>query len=354
MNAKLEMRTFLWLLLLISLGFLWLLRPFFAPIFWACALAIIFYPLQLHFLRWWPGRRNSSALATLCVCFLMVIAPVIFVVSQVVGEAVALYNRLQSGVVDPAHYVEQIQRLFPQAEALLSRLGVDVANLKKTAVDTAMSGGKWLAQHTLSVGQNAAGWLLDFGLMLYLSFFMLRDGHQLIDLLVRALPLGDKRERKLFALFGEVTRATVKGNLVVAVVQGVLGGGILWVLGMPGALLWGVFIALASLIPAVGPALIWAPIALYWLAIGMHWQAAVLAAFGVGVIGLVDNILRPILVGRDTQLPDYVVLLSTLGGLAIFGINGFVIGPLVAALFIAFWGIFMNEVHVAGDKLMED
>jgi predicted PurR-regulated permease PerM len=181
---------------------------------------------------------------------------------------------------------------------------------------------------------------------------MLRDGNQLLELLVRALPLGDARERQLFALFGEVTRATVKGNLVVALVQGALGGFILFVLGMPGVLLWAVLMAFASLIPAVGPALIWVPIALYWVATGQYWQAGVLAGFGVLVIGMVDNVLRPILVGRDTKMPDYIVLLSTLGGIALFGINGVVVGPLVAALFMAFWGIFMAEIHVSGDALI--
>lgn len=346
MKEKLEVRIFLWLLLVISLGFLWMLQPFFGPIFWGCAMAIIFYPLHLRFLRRWPGRVNISALLTLFVCFIIVILPVVFIVTQVVAEGMVIYGRLQGGEINPAHYMEKFQHSFPHLQRGLARLGVNVEGLKQNAIDAAMGGGKFLAQHTLSIGQNAFGLILDFSLMLYLSFFMLRDGEQLIDLLVRALPLGDRRERQLFALFAEVTRATVKGNLVVALVQGALGGIILWILGFPGALLWAVCMALASLIPAVGPALVWLPISLYLLAIGEQWKCIILVAYCVGIIGLIDNILRPILVGRDTKLPDYIVLLSTLGGLALFGINGFVVGPLVAALFIAFWRIFMNEVHL--------
>jgi predicted PurR-regulated permease PerM len=158
--------------------------------------------------------------------------------------------------------------------------------------------------------------------------------------------MGDTRERLLFAKFAEVTRATVKGNLVVAIVQGALGGFIFWALGIPAALLWAVVMAFLSLLPAVGAAIIWAPVAAYLLAVGSYVDGIILIAFGAGVIGLVDNLLRPILVGRDTKLPDYLVLLSTLGGMALFGINGFVIGPLIAALFIAFWGIFMREINV--------
>ncbi|MEY4588630.1 MAG: hypothetical protein RL497_706, partial [Pseudomonadota bacterium] len=354
MNAKLEMRTFLWSLLAISMGFLWMIQPFFAPIFWACALAIIYYPLHLRLLARMPNRPNSAALISLCVCILVVILPVVFVVGQVVSEAAEAYSHFEKGAIDPAQYLERMNELFPQAQHFLKKFGIDINNLKKSAVETAMAGGKFAAQHALSIGQNAAGLLLDFSLMLYLSFFMLRDGHQLLELLVRALPLGDKRERQLFALFGEVTRATVKGNLVVALVQGALGGGILLILGMPGVLLWAVLMAFASLIPAVGPALVWVPIALYWLATGQHWQAGVLVGFGVLVIGMVDNVLRPILVGRDTKMPDYIVLLSTLGGIALFGINGVVVGPLVAALFMAFWSIFMAEVHVTGGVLLPD
>jgi len=195
------------------------------------------------------------------------------------------------------------------------------------------------------VGQGTLQFFVGLGLMLYLSFFMLRDGSKLVSLLVRALPLGDEREHLLFAKFAEVARATVKGNLVVAVVQGTLGGIIFAILGISGALLWGVVMTLLSLIPVVGAGLIWAPVAVYLFAVGEWVDGLILAAFGAGVIGLVDNVLRPILVGRDTKLPDYMVLLSTLGGFAVFGMNGFVIGPLVAALFVAFWEIFMREFN---------
>src|SRR5690606_13507468 len=127
------------------------------------------------------------------------------------------------------------------------------------------------------------------------------------------------------------------------IIQGALGGLIFWILGIPGFLLWGVVMATLSLIPAVGAGLVWGPVAIYMFAIGDWIQAIILIAYGLLVIGLVDNVLRPVLVGRDTKLPDYIVLLSTLGGLVLFGVHGFVIGPLIAALFTVFWGIFMRE-----------
>ncbi|MBV6244709.1 AI-2E family transporter, partial [Pseudomonas aeruginosa] len=145
------------------------------------------------------------------------------------------------------------------------------------------------------------------------------------------------------AKFTTVIRATVKGNIAVAATQGALGGLIFWLLGIEGALLWGTLMAFLSLLPAIGAALIWAPVAAYFLLTGAIWQGVVLILFCVVVIGLVDNILRPILVGKDTKMPDYVVLISTLGGMALFGLNGFVIGPLIAALFMASWDLFTGR-----------
>lgn len=351
---KLETRTFLLFLFIVTVGFLMILKPFFGTIFWACAITVIFYPMQTRLLRRFKGRTNTSALLTLTACILIVVLPVTMLVSSVVAEGAAYYKKLESGEVDPTQYIEQVRTAFPAVQQALDRVGIDFAKVKEGALNVSMSAGKWLAQNALNIGQNTFKLLLNICLMLYLTFFLLRDGNYLLELLIRALPLGDARERMLFAKFGEVTRATIKGNLVIAAIQGTLGGLIFWALGIPGALLWGVVMAVLSLIPAVGPAIVWVPVSIYLFATGDNVKGIILVAFGAGVIGLVDNILRPILVGRDTKLPDYIVLLSTLGGLGLFGINGFVIGPLVAALFIAFWGIFIREVHVMAPKEDED
>lgn len=355
MYKKLETRTFLLFLLVVSIAFALVLKPFFGTIFWACAITIIFYPFNQWLQKSLGGRANISALITLLTCMLVVVLPTIFLISSVVKEGAVFYGKLESGEINPAQYIEQVRTAFPALQQTLEKFDIDLANIKKSALTMGVTSGKFIAQNLVSVGQNTFVLLINICLMLYLSFFLLRDGNQLLELLIRALPLGDERERMLFAKFGEVTRATIKGNLVIAIVQGSLGGFIFWILGIPGALLWGVIMAVLSLIPAVGPALIWAPVSLYLFATGDNVKAMILIGFGAGVIGMIDNILRPILVGRDTKMPDYIVLLSTLGGLGLFGVNGFVIGPLVAALFMAFWGIFMAEIHVlAPDGFAED
>lgn len=345
MYDALERRSFLAMLLVVSLAFLFLIKPFTGPIFWAVAIALIFNPVQNWLLRRMPERYNIAALLTLLLCLFIVIIPVLLLISSLIAEGVGLYQRVQSGEISPGRYIDQITNSFPALQSLMDRFNIDIERIREGVVSTFVGGSKLVAKQALGIGQNTFQFFLSFSLMIYLAFFLLRDGAKLVELLIRALPLGDERERLLFAKFAEVTRATVKGNLLVAVVQGALGGLIFWILGIGGALLWGVVMAIASLIPAVGAALVWAPTAVYLAAIGEYVSAAVLTAFGVLVIGLADNILRPILVGRDTKLPDYMVLLSTLGGIVMFGINGFVMGPLVAALFVAFWGIFIREFN---------
>lgn len=344
-SVKLERGTFLFTLVAVSVAFALLLKPFFAPIFWACAIGVIFYPFQKRLLAKWPDRRNLVSLCTLILCVVLVVIPVLVVASSFVTEGVSLFQQVQSGELNLADYVDRIKQAFPWLQSLAERFDIDLDRIKSQTVEAFTGAGQFLAKRALAVGQNTFQFFLNLGLMLYLAFFLIRDGDAMVNMLIRALPLGDEREKLLFAKFAEVTRATIKGNLLVAATQGALGGVIFWWLGIPGALLWGVVMAVLSLIPAVGASLIWLPVSLYLYAVGDVLNATILVLFGVFVIGLVDNILRPILVGRDTKLPDYVVLFSTLGGLAMFGITGFALGPLLAALFVAFWGIFIREFN---------
>lgn len=349
-HERLERRAFLALLLLVSALFLMVLKPFFGAIFWAVAIALIFSPVQHRLTRRWGAKPNRIALVTLTLCVVLLVIPAAFITTSLLAEAVHLYQRIEAGDFNPGHYVDQIRQAFPALEALLNRFNINVDSLRQKIAELAMGGSKLLATQALALGQDTFSLLLNATLALYVAFFLLRDGDTLVHLLIRALPIGDARERLLFAKFAEVTRATIKGSLVVALVQGLLGGLIFWVLGISGALLWGVVMVVVSLIPAVGAALIWAPVTVYLFATGEWVSGAVLTGFGVGVIGMVDNLLRPVLVGRDTKLPDYLVLLSTLGGLSLFGMNGLIIGPLVAALFIAFWEIFIREFNTAQEE----
>ncbi|KFZ28458.1 membrane protein [Pseudidiomarina atlantica] len=345
MRDKLEQRSFLILLILVSIAFGFILEPFWGAIFWACAVTVIFAPMH----RWVLGKigekPNTAAAITLLTCMAIVVIPVIFLSMAFVSEGVQFYQRVEAGEIDPRQILQQLREAFPWLDQLLVEFGIDTNNLKERISQSLVAATQFLAKETFSIGQNTFSFLISLALMMYLTFFLLRDGSHLIQLIVKALPLGDEREHALFQKFAEVTRATVKGNLVVAIVQGTLGGIIFWILDIPGPLLWGVVMAFLSLIPAVGAAIIWFPVCIYLYATGSWISATVLLGYGAIVIGLADNVLRPILVGRDTKLPDYVVLFSTIGGISLFGINGFVIGPLVAALFMATWQIFMKDFN---------
>jgi len=337
-----EQKAFILLLVLVTIAFFWILLPFYGAVFWAMVLAVVFAPLQERLLRRTGGRVNLTALLTLIICLLVAILPVIFITSAVVAEGTALYQKLESGELDTGAYVTSfIQMLPPPMQEQLDRVGMNnLEGLREQISNSAMAGSQYLATKVFAIGQGTFEFFIGFFVMLYLLFFLLRDGRDLVHRIRTAIPLADTTKRRLQIKFTRVVRATVKGNVVVAAVQGALGGFIFWALGVYSPLLWGVLMAFLSLLPAAGAGIIWAPVAIYLMLSGSLVQGIILTAFGVLVIGLVDNILRPILVGKDTRMPDYLILISTLGGLALLGLNGFVIGPLVAALFVASWNLF--------------
>ena len=211
---------------------------------------------------------------------------------------------------------------------------------QETLSASIVKSSQFLAGQAVNIGQSTFDFIVNLCVMLYLLFFLLRDGDALSERIKGVIPLSAEQKNALFRKFTIVIRASVKGDMLVALLQGVLGGLIFWFLGVTTPLLWAVLMAFLSLLPVVGAGLVWFPVAIYSLATGAVWQGVVLIAYGALVIGLVDNVLRPVLVGRDTKMPEYVVLISTLGGIAMFGFNGLVIGPVIAAMFIATWDIF--------------
>jgi len=337
-----HLRFFLLLLIAVTLAFASLLQPYFGAVFWGTVLAVLFMPLHKRVLLRMPTHRNLAALLTLSACVLLVILPLGFITGSLVQEGAHLTRRVATGEFDVARMIAQLIDAMPAiARTWLTEFGiVDLESLRQKVSGGLLHASQFLATQAFNVGQDTFEFLIRFGLMLYLLFFLLRDGAQLAHHCQRRIPLSTEHQRRLFGKFATVVRATVKGNLVIAMLQGALGGLIFWILGIQGALLWGVLMALLSLLPAVGAALIWFPVAVYFLATGATGSGITLMLYGVLVIGLVDNVLRPILVGKDTKLPDYMVLVSTLGGLSLFGLNGFVIGPLIAALFMTCWDMF--------------
>jgi len=354
-STTLHHRTFLALLVAVSIAFCWILFPYYGAIFWGTILAIIFAPMQRRLVAALGHRRNLAAFLTLLLCIVVAILPVVVITGSLVQEGTMLYQQVKSGDLNFGTYFERaISALPPSVHGLLDRYDLsDIRSLQDKLSAGAMAASQFLATKAFSIGQDTFQFVISFGIMLYLLFFLLRDGSTLARRVTQAIPMSEAYKQHLARKFTTVIRATVKGNVAVAATQGLLGGLAFWVLGIQGALLWGVLMGFLSLLPAVGAALIWVPVAVYFLLTGALWQGIGLTVFCVLVIGMVDNILRPILVGKDTKLPDWLILISTLGGMALFGLNGFVIGPLVAALFTAVWDLFASngEALPSGETL---
>lgn len=344
-STQFEDRVLVGFVLTVSLAMAWISWPFFGAILWALVVTIAFAPIHDHMLLRMPARKNSVATLTLLLVIALVIVPAFVVGSLMVDEALRTYESLQTREIDFAMLGRELQAAIPQRwQDLLGRyIETDIEALQEKLSSVVTTGVQIIAGQAVSVGQRAFNFIVALGVMLYLTFFLLRDGRYITRRVGEAIPLRAAQRHALFDKFTTVIRATVKGSIVVAIVQGVLGGLIFAFLDIRAAVLWGVVMGLFSLIPAVGTGIIWLPVSLYLLATGSVWEGVTLLLLGVFVISMVDNVLRPILVGQDTQMPDYVVLISTLGGLSVLGVNGLIVGPVIAAMFISAWEIFAEN-----------
>ena len=344
----LQNRTLLLLVCLVTLAFGWVLWPLFGAVFWAVSVAIVFDPWYRRWLQRWPGRRNRAAAVMIVIILLIVIIPALLIVTAIFSELSSIFADVQSGKINLHVVFEHAVTLLPDwSKAMLARFGYTDLAAVQDSISASIS--DWIgsnAQQVLAIGQSTASVFVGISVMLYLTFFLLRDGDVLIGYMQRGIPLAPDVMVKLLKTFTVVVRATVRGDILVAMLQGALGGLAFWVLGVHAAILWGVLMAFLSLFPVVGAALVWAPVALYFLLNDMVWQGVALIAYGVLVVGLVDNLLRPYLVGQAARMPDYVVLISTIGGIASFGLQGFITGPVVAAMFMAVWTTFLAHGRV--------
>jgi predicted PurR-regulated permease PerM len=340
---KLEARVFGAALIIITAFFLWMVSGFLMPVFWAAVLAVIFRPSFLHFTQLLRGRRSTAALATTLMVVLVVLLPFTLLAIAVGQQAYSLYLRITMGEISIAAPLAFVERQLPAVARMLDRVNIDLDRVRVSLESAAVVVTQWIAAQALTIGQNALIMMVMFFLMLYFLFFFFRDGERIVQGLIRAIPMGDERETRLFMRFAEVSRATVKGTLIVAAVQGALGGLMFAIVGIHAALFWGVAMGILSLLPAVGAGLIWAPAAIIFFATGSIWKGVFLVVAGTLVVGLIDNLLRPILIGRQAHMPDYLVLLATLGGLAVFGLAGFVAGPIIASLVLVMWEVFADE-----------
>lgn len=340
-------RTFLALLGLVTLAMAWVISPLFGAVFWAVVFCIVLDPWSRKLSDRLGDRRNLAAATMILASVLLIILPMLLLFAAVLREATGLIASVQSGEIDFGKVFQSTQSILPHwLRSVLTQLGFgDLAAVQASIAGLVKGWIGDIAPVILSIGQNMAGLFISLGVMLYLMFFLFRDGKMLLARLKTAIPMETAVLDDLLDTFTLVVRATVRGDILVALLQGSLGGLGFWVLGIHAAILWTVLMSVMSLIPVLGAGLIWLPVSIYFLANGMIWQGVALILYGVLVISLVDNLVRPWLVGQATRLPDYVVLISTIGGISVFGMQGFVTGPVIAAMFIAVWTTYLSQVR---------
>lgn len=344
-TTALEHWSFLLILAAVSVLLIWVTWPFVGPLMWASLAAIMFQPLYKWSLKKTRGRRNLAATLSLLIIFVAVLLPALWIGSLVANEAIKLVNRLQANPIDIGAWISETYAMLPAAvQELADENGfTDFSTIQDRLQGVLGESAGLIAQQALSIGSGALGFVLSFSIGLYVLFFLLRDGSRIGETILHSAPVEREIADRLAERFLGIVRAVIKGSGVVGIVQGTLGGIMLAIAGVPSALLLGVLMAILALIPAVGTALVWAPAGIWLIVIGEVWQGVFVLGAGFIIISSVDNVLRPILVGRDTGIPDWIILITTLGGISLAGFSGIVLGPLVAGMFLASWSILQEQ-----------
>ena len=340
MNRDIANRFVLLLLaIFISAIFLSMIRSFIMAIFLAGIFSALARPLYIRFERWYGGRRAPASLSTLVLIVIVVILPLGVLMGIVTAQAIKVGQTdtpwVQEQIAQPGEFHKLLsslpfyEKLAPYSETIWRKAGELIGTMSHFLISR-------LSMATL----GAVNLLFMAFAMLYTMFFFLMDGDKLLHKILYYLPLHDQDERRMLDKFTSVTRATLKGTAVIGILQGGLAGIAFWVVGIPSSVFWGTIMAVLSIIPGIGTALVWGPAVIILAAGGDFLKAGGLGLFCALFIGSIDNLLRPILVGKDTQMHELMIFFGTLGGIFMFGIMGMFIGPIVAALFVTIWEIY--------------
>ena len=345
-REKIHRLTLLLLVLFISAMFLTMIKPFLMAILLAGIFSALIHPFYRRLSGWMGGRDVTAAICTLLIVVLIVLIPLSGLLAVITSQAIKVGQSatpwVQKQLASPTAFSDLLGHLpfydtiEPYRETILQKAGT----LVESASGFLISGLQGAAKGTVN-------FIFLLFIFLYTIFFFLLDGQKLLEKILYYLPLENEDEQRLLRRFTSVTRATIKGTAVIGIIQGTAAGIALAVVGIPSAVFWGTVMTVLSIIPGIGTALIWLPAAIVLAAQGMWGRAVGLTLFCGLVVGSIDNLLRPRLVGKDTEMHDLMILLSTLGGIALFGLTGFIIGPIVAALFVTVWdmyGIVFREV----------
>lgn len=340
--TKIRNYLFLGLLGVVTFAFLAIMQPFAYALFWAAVIAALFYPFYKR-LNGFLKHQSLSAAVTLIAVIICAVVPLIILGVLLTRESVSLYNAanenggLSSGL---SHLVDLVKH-----NSITSGLNIDESFWTTKVAEISKSISDFIFSTLTNLTQNSLQFFVMFVLMLYSLFFFIRDGEKMLKKFMFLMPLGDRYEMLLYKKFVAASNSMIKGTIIIGGVQGLLGGIAFMLAGIDGAILWGIIMILFSLVPGIGAALIWFPAGLIMLALGNIWQGVLILSIGFIIISTIDNLLRPLLVGKDLAMPPLIVLFSSLGGIVVFGASGFMIGPVIASLFLAFWEMYQEYFH---------
>ncbi|MCF8383150.1 MAG: AI-2E family transporter [Chlorobium sp.] len=342
MNTSIASRTVLLVIVfVISALFFAMIRYFLMAIFLAAIFSALFMPLYSRIERLFRGHRSLSSALTMFLLFIMVFLPLTALTGAVAVQAFNISSsavpwiQQQLQLQEPSAYNNMLQSFSYYREIELYR-----EEILQKAAELAGKAGAFLFNSLSSMTVSAVNDLFLMFVFLYTMFFFLKDGRSLLDKIMYYTPLAEVDQHRLLDRFLSVTRATIKGTMVVGLIQGSLAGFALHLAGIPSALFWGTIMTVLSVVPLIGPPLVWFPAVIYLAATGQYAEATGVFLFCSIIVSQLDNILRPILIGRDTRMHELLIFFSTLGGLGLFGIFGFIVGPIIAALFITVWEMY--------------
>ena len=326
-----------------SLLFFWVIKDFVVTLFLAAIFAGLLHPAYRRISQWIGGRDSLASAITVLLSLVVVVLPALLFLGIVVSQASEVSASAQQWLSTQQVSSESLQGKLA-ANAHLKHLLPYQDKLIEKGNELAAKAGAWMAGALASGAQGAGAFLLLLFVMLYATFYFLTDGRAILDKALCYTPLSDDDRLRLRKTVLSVSRATLKGKLIIGIVQGALAGLSFWVAGVQGVLFWSVLMSVLSVIPSFGTALVWVPTVIFLAITGKTGAAIGVGLWCAVVVGTVDNVLTPKLIGKDTDMPDLLVLLATLGGLAVFDFSGILIGPIVAAIFLAVWQLWGGAV----------
>ena len=334
--AKTRNYIFLITLGLVSIMFFYVVKPFFYPIFWAAVIASLFYPLYKRFSH--LLNPSFSAALTLIIVTIIVILPFTFIITLLIKEMVNIFNSY--GQTDQLGGIIQDVNNFLHNNEFVQKIGLNDTAISGRLDEIGRSVVTFVYVSVKSLTQNSLEFIALFVLMLYTLFFFLRDGGKIMKKIMYLIPLGSRYEQMLYEKFTSAASSAIKGTVVVGLIQGLTGGLLFWFTGVPGPMIWGLVMAALGAIPVTGTFLVWFPAGIIKIATGHMTQGIIILVVGTLLVSTIDNLLRPLIVGKNLQMHPVVVLFSTLGGVVVFGLTGFVLGPVIAALCQSFWELY--------------